>query len=181
MWDIFYERDILNCLQYQISVAVLFFVGWIAYFALVRLVYKQGKDVSEKVYEDNVNRIVSLTHGILSFWLAVFCFFPDPNFKYPQFYHSQLNTAAQTYVVLNSLAYSFYDLLASMYYGLYDAGLILHHLFCLGGFGTGAFTGYGAIDGIGGLVFAEASNFPMHMRMIVRNYNLRYTKLYEFF
>ena len=32
-----------------------------------------------------------------------------------------------------------------------------------------------------GLFFAEVSNFPMHARVILRNFNLRYTKVYEVF
>ena len=30
-----------------------------------------------------------------------------------------------------------------------------------------------------GLFFAEISNFPMHFRIILRTYNLKYTRLYE--
>lgn len=39
--------------------------------------------------------------------------------------------------------------------------------------------GYGAIDALGGLAVAEVSNFPMHLRVILRNYGLRYTEAYE--
>ena len=41
--------------------------------------------------------------------------------------------------------------------------------------------GYGAMDSLGGLFVAEVSNLPMHLRVIFRNYNLRYTQGYEFF
>ena len=81
-------------------------------------------------------------------------------------------------ITMFSLAYSVYDLLACIYYGLADAGLYIHHLCCAVGFGTAVFSGYGAIDGIGGLFIAEASNFPMHLRCILRNYKLKYTKAY---
>jgi hypothetical protein len=32
-----------------------------------------------------------------------------------------------------------------------------------------------------GMFYAEVSNFPMHMRIILRNFNMKYTKIYEFF
>ena len=53
-----------------------------------------------------------------------------------------------------SLAYSVYDLLSCLYYGLVDMGLIIHHLCCAVGFGSAFFTGYGGIDSIGGLFVA---------------------------
>jgi hypothetical protein len=40
--------------------------------------------------------------------------------------------------------------------------------------------GYGAIDSLGGLFVAEVSNFPMHLRVILRNFGRRYTKSYEY-
>ena len=60
-----------------------------------------------------------------------------------------------------------------------DSGLILHHAFCICAFGTGVYLGYGGMVSMGGLLVAEISNFPMHLRTILRNYNLRYTKAYE--
>jgi hypothetical protein len=64
---------------------------------------------------------------------------------------------------------------------LYDAGLVIHHSLCLLGFGSALLQGYGAMDSLGGLFVAEVSNLPMHLRVIFRNYNLRYTQGYEFF
>jgi hypothetical protein len=53
-------------------------------------------------------------------------------------------------------------------------------LFCILGFGFGAWSGYGAIDGIGGLFVAEVSNFYMHLRVILRIFNRKNTKAYEY-
>lgn len=91
---------------------------------------------------------------------------------------SQHNTNLQTFIVLFSLAYCVYDLLACIYYRLSDISLISHHLFCILGFGFGAWCGYGAIDGIGGLFVAEVSNFYMHLRVILRIFNKKNTKAY---
>lgn len=79
-----------------------------------------------------------------------------------------------------SLSYCIYDLLACIYYRLSDFSLISHHLFCILGFGFASMTGYGAIDAIGGLFVAEVSNFCMHLRVILRLFNKKHTKSYEY-
>ena len=77
-----------------------------------------------------------------------------------------------------SLSYCIYDFVACVYFKLADAGLVLHHSLCVLGLGSALLQGYGAIDALGGLAVAEVSNFPMHLRVILRNYGLRYTKAY---
>ena len=94
--------------------------------------------------------------------------------------YSQQNTNFQTFICLFSLSYCVYDLLACIYYRLSDMSLISHHLFCILGFGFAAWCGYGAIDAIGGLFVAEVSNFFMHLRVIIRTYNRKNTKAYEY-
>ena len=66
-----------------------------------------------------------------------------------------------------------------MYYKIADSGLLIHHLLCIFAFGTAAQSGYGGLDSMVGLLCAEISNFPMHIRCILKNYNRRYTKSYE--
>ena len=67
-----------------------------------------------------------------------------------------------------------------LYYGLWDAGLLIHHFLCLLGFGSALWFNYGGIDSVGGLFVAEISNLPMHLRVILRNYGLRFTRSYEY-
>ena len=69
-------------------------------------------------------------------------------------YYREVNTISQNLICMFSLSYSVYDLLACLYYGLADTGLIIHHLACAVGFGCAFFTNYGAIDSIGGLWIA---------------------------
>lgn len=71
--------------------------------------------------------------------------------------------------------------MACLIFGLADGGLVLHHSLCVLGFGSALILDYGAIDSLGGLFVAEVSNFPMHLRVIFRNFGLRYTQSYEFF
>lgn len=94
---------------------------------------------------------------------------------------SQPNTEFQNFILLFSLSYCIYDFVACVYFGLADGGLVLHHSLCVLGFGSALWQGYGAIDSLGGLFVAEISNFPMHLRVILRNFGLRYTQGYEFF
>lgn len=77
-----------------------------------------------------------------------------------------------------SISYCTYDFIACVYFKLANVGLVLHHSFCVLGFGSAILQGYGAIDTIGGLAVGEVSNFPMHLRVILRNYGLRYTRAY---
>jgi len=71
-------------------------------------------------------------------------------------------------------------LLACIYYKLADSALISHHLFVILGCAWGVWAGYGAIGGIGGLFVAEISNFYMHLRVILKLYNRKNTKAYEY-
>lgn len=47
------------------------------------------------------------------------------------------------------------------------------------GYITGIYYGYGAVDGIYGLYYAEISNAPLHIRANLRILNKKYTKIYE--
>jgi hypothetical protein len=78
------------------------------------------------------------------------------------------------------VGYEIYDMVACAIFGLADFGLVIHHTLCLFGFGSAMFEGYGAMGAFGGLFVAEASSFPMHVRIILRNFGLRYTRAYEF-
>ena len=86
----------------------------------------------------------------------------------------------QNFICIISLSYSLYDLIACTYYGLADSGLYIHHILCLIGFFVPLYSQYGAVIGLGGLFCAEISNLPRHIRVILRNYGLRYTKGYEY-
>lgn len=80
-----------------------------------------------------------------------------------------------------SLSYIIYDLVACYYYDLFDMGLLIHHSLCILGYASGLASVYGSVVSLGGIYYAEVSNFPMHLRMIVRNMGLRYSYAYELF
>ena len=93
-------------------------------------------------------------------------------------------------IVIGSMSYFLYDLLACIYYDLSDTGLLLHHSTAILGYANVLVLKLGATLSLcnyyiyiynikDGLLCAEISNLPMHLRVILRNLNLRYTLLYE--
>lgn len=83
--------------------------------------------------------------------------------------------------MLISASYFAYDFLGCVYYDLADTSLVCHHALAMSGYGISIISKFGAPSSIWGLMCAEVSNFPMHMRCIVRSLGMRYTKLYEVF
>ena len=79
-----------------------------------------------------------------------------------------------------SIGYFIYDTIACVYYGLWDGKLLIHHFMTSMGLGGSSFTGKGGCAILLGIVIAEISNFPMHMRQILKNHGLRHTRTYEY-
>jgi len=122
---------------------------------------------------DIKNRIVSTFHGCYTFLTIGYHLYRDN----PQY--GTLNTPIQQIIILTSAGYVIYDTLACLYYGLWDAGLIIHHSLVLIGYWATQFYGC-STEGLTGLFLAEASNAPMHLRVILKTFKMRYTALYEF-
>ena len=128
---------------------------------------------NRKLELDNKNRIISICHGALSFFFATYfiCLYGiDFDFQIDLF---------STKIVCLSLGYFLYDLIACLWFGLWDGKLVLHHILAITGFSYPLFIENGIFAGILGLLLAESSNFPMHLRAILKNMKLRHTILYE--
>lgn len=67
------------------------------------------------------------------------------------------------------------------WYGLLDAAMIMHHGITIIGMSIALAQGVSANLVVGGMFIAEASNPPMHLRVILKHLGLRYSKAYEFF
>lgn len=78
-----------------------------------------------------------------------------------------------------SLSYFVYDTVACIYYKLIDRSMLLHHIVCITALALCLMGFKGSFYLIVGLSVAEISNFPMHLRTILRNIGLKYTKLYQ--
>ena len=84
-------------------------------------------------------------------------------------------------IITNSMAYFLYDIISMGYYGILGTDMLIHHFACIMGIYISIYEGLAASDIIGGIFIAEISNPAMHVRNILRNAGLRYTKLYEVF
>jgi len=122
---------------------------------------------------DMRNRITSCVHGIFALFLSGYNTY---------FVHSQCgekNTDFEAFVLNLSNGYFAYDLLAMAYLGILDKSMIIHHGICITGLSFGLYTQTSADILIGALFLTEISNPPMHIRMVLRHFGLRYTKAYE--
>lgn len=88
------------------------------------------------------------------------------------------NTQLQHFIIILSMSYVIYDLIACYWYNLFGMGLFVHHSTCIVGYLSALISGHGGALAIGGLFFAEISNFPMHARVICRDFNIRYSRTY---
>jgi hypothetical protein len=102
---------------------------------------------------------------------------------------ADFNTFESNILIITSMSYFAYDFLACLYYDLSDTGLVVHHTTALVGYSFVLLSRIGGVLSVctdylnlyilDGLLCAEISNCPMHIRVILRNLNLRYTLTYE--
>jgi hypothetical protein len=57
--------------------------------------------------------------------------------------------------------------------------MFIHHSICISGFTLGLYSGHSADILVGALFLTEISNPPMHVRVVLKHMNLRYSKAYE--
>lgn len=164
---------------------------WTGYFLIVNTTVKPEKHwtLSNKHADDIRNRVVSITHGLFSFIVTTYHII-----KHSPQYNEPI-TDFQHFLIIMSMAYFTYDLIACIYYHLTDSGLYIHHFLVIFGYLMDEVYGYGGTETLSnyyyiiyilstfsllvGLFFAEISNSPMHMRKILRSLKLRYTKSHE--
>jgi len=148
------------------------FIAWSVLFLFVNYNLELPSKVSKKKVDDIKNRIVSIFHGLFAFVVTSYHIYRDN----PEFTDS--TSTIQHIIMLTSCAYFTYDCIACAYCGHIDMGLVLHHVMCLLGMVSCEYYD-NATTGLIGLCFAEISNFPMHFRVILRIFDMRYTKTYE--
>jgi len=146
--------------------------AWTVLFLFVNYNLDLNSKLGKKKIDDLKNRVVSIVHGLFALFVSGYHIYRDnPEYAEPA-------TKIQHIILLTSCAYFIYDFVACAIYGLADMGLVLHHTLCLLGIGACELTN-NATTGLMGLFLAEVSNFPMHLRVVLRTLKMRYTKLYE--
>jgi len=163
------EQDsfIVNSLLLYLGMTGAWFL---LYFIIERWIPKtKGTNVL-----DTKNRVISIIHGLASFLIAVkMVVLQKSGFN-------ERNTSTQEFAMLLSSSYFTYDLIACYIYGLFDTDLLVHHLITIGGIVVSYFPRYGGTAILHGLLVAEVSNSPMHLRKILDNYGLKHTRAYEY-
>lgn len=153
----------------MIAIALLLLAFW----TLLCVGIERSISGSTKADYDIKNRYVSIFHGLASFLLAgSYLWRTGMSFCDETTYEERL-------IVLFSVTYFIYDFIACVYFGIWDKSLVLHHSSSIFGFMVAFLSPFGAKLSLYGLFIAEASNFPMHLRVILRTKGKRHTKLYE--
>jgi hypothetical protein len=122
---------------------------------------------------DLKNRIVAITHGLLTTFFAAYHFFSNPGTC------GSLNTEYEKKMIQNTVGYFIYDFSAMAYYGLLDQAMTYHHWLCIIGMTVPLTYGQSANFIVQGMFISEVSNAYMHFRIILKQHGLRYTKSYE--
>ena len=153
----------------MLFVAILLLVFW----TILCVGVERFVPGTTEVDHDIKNRFVSMFHGLASLILsASYLWRTGMHFCDESTYEERL-------IVLFSVTYFVYDFAACLYFGIWDKSLVLHHFCSIFGFMVAFLSTYGAKCSIYGLFIAETSNFPMHLRVILRTKGKRHTKLYE--
>ena len=153
----------------MLILGILLLLFWtLLFFGTIRLL--PGRTSTDY---DTKKRLVSIFHGLSTLLLcANYLWKTGMTFCDETVFEERL-------IILFSLTYYVYHFGASYYFGLLDSSLVFHHTFTISGFLTSLLVPYGAKSFIYGLFITDLTNFPMHLRIVLRNKGKRHTKLYE--
>lgn len=131
------------------------------------------KESEPKKALDSKNRIVSIIHASVAFiWSTIdYIYFQSDKC-------GSKNSEFQNHLLIFSCSYFIYDILASIYFGILDQGMLIHHLFVIFSEYCGIVFNNSASEMIRALVSAEVSNPIMHIRKILSNSRLADTKIH---
>ena len=139
-------------------------------FKFHRLLIKDGTIDQIKDLE---NRVVSFLHGFGALLMSGY------HYMVIRTNCGELNSVYQRNVMIFSVSYFTYDLLAMYFEGLLDAAMIIHHPLCIFGFTLPLYENISGNYAMMALFSSEISNPPMHVRQMMRLTGRRYTKTYE--
>jgi len=163
----------LESRENQVFLAITACVVWTAISFVFESMFT-FKAMSTKVDHDIKNRFVSIIHGFLTMVLAGYnIFHQQPSF-------TDKNSDIQLFLLLVSMAYFLYDYIACCYYGLADRSLAIHHALAIFGYLVAIHYNTSTLA-MCGIFYGETSNAFMHIRVILRSFGKRHTKLHEVF
>jgi hypothetical protein len=127
-----------------------------------------------KYNEDTKNRAISIIHGLASLFISLIDLF---------WFHSHIedkNSRFENSAIVMSVSYFIYDTIGCWLVNLDDRDLYIHHSATVFGLLSSLVSQKGGHFVYFGFLMAEISNFPMHVRKILSNMGLRYTRLFEY-
>lgn len=149
-----------------------FFLFWLACYFYVHYFIPVNHD-SEKKILDTKNRIISIFHASTIYLLCLYDFLYLQNDKC-----GEKNSRFQNLVLLASCGYFLYDLFISWVMDIVDYQMVLHHIAVSSGLYFGALFQNSATEMMRAMIAAECSNPAMHIRLILKNHKMKYTKAY---
>lgn len=166
------DLDFTDDFELQAKAFFLLELSWVFLFFFVNKAIKFPQLDTEYKANDTKNRLISIVHGLLLLVLSAYE-------AYREDYSESKNTRFQSFLFLISLSYFLYDTIACYWYKLLDQDTLIHHLMVIIVYLVCLQSKYGGYYTCLALTVAKLSNYPMHLRIILRHFNLRYTKIYD--
>jgi hypothetical protein len=145
---------------------------WIILFLIVHF-FVQVNLERKKDVNDTKNRIISIIHASLIFWMALYDFVYNQSSKC-----GDTNNEFQNKLSLISSAYFLYDMIACIILDCSDKEMVIHHISCIAGYYFSMAYNNSCNEIVRALIVTEVTCPIMHLRMILKNYNLKHSKLY---
>ena len=149
------------------------FVFWVSIYLIIHFFVPVKLEKKKDLY-DTKTRFVSIIHASLMFLLALYDWVFLQENKC-----GQTNSEFQNKVSLFSCAYFLYDLITCILLDCSDNEMVVHHLFCMLGYTASVGYNNSANEILRALVITEVTCPIMHIRMILKNYKLKHTKLHK--
>lgn len=149
------------------------FVFWVCIYLIIHFFVPVKLEKKKDLY-DTKTRFVSIIHASLMFLLALYDWVFLQENKC-----GQTNSEFQNKVSLFSCAYFLYDLITCILLDCSDNEMVVHHLFCMLGYTASVGYNNSANEILRALVITEVTCPIMHIRMILKNYKLKHTKLHK--
>lgn len=145
---------------------------WFLVYSFFHFFFKINLNTKKEV-NDTKNRIISCIHSSLgvSFCLYDIIFLQSDGF-------CSASSIFQNFFFCFSLGYFTYDLICCILLDIYDKELILHHIFCISCLYIQFAVDFSGMISMRFFILTEITNPIMHIRVILRTYGLKLTKLY---
>lgn len=152
-------------------------VGFITFWFALSFIWLKVPIPARSIQQqqDMQNRVVSIVHGVVILLCAAYEVFitkRDQELQAP-------NNWFEHFWGAWSMSYFFVDTIMMLKLNLANKAILLHHGVLIVGYIVMIHQGHGGAIEFVGIYTAEISNFPMHLRIILKDYGRRNTKLYD--